>query len=92
MLIGGIIAGLVIGLAVGGRLRTSPRSGCAGSRCCSSRSSIRFATEWAIGAGIDIAQTLRLPLFGLSFGLLLAGLWANRDQPGPERWPSSASC
>ena len=43
---------------------------------------IRFATEWAIGAGIDIAQTLRLPLFSLSFGLLLAGLWANRDQPG----------
>ncbi|HET9344624.1 MAG TPA: MFS transporter [Candidatus Limnocylindrales bacterium] len=82
MLIGGIIAGLVIGLAVGGSLSNLSQVRLRWISLLFLAVVIRFATEWAIGAGIDIAQTLRLPLFGLSFGLLLVGLWANRDQPG----------
>jgi len=43
---------------------------------------VRFGTEAAINAGIGPADALRLPLYTLSFVLLLFGLWLNRRQPG----------
>ena len=43
---------------------------------------VRFGTEAALNAGVGIADTLRLPLFVFAFGLLLAGCWANRREPG----------
>ena len=43
---------------------------------------LRVATEWALNAGMGIVDTLRLPLFAASFGLLLYALWANRGYPG----------
>jgi MFS family permease len=82
MLIGGIIAGLVTGLLVGGHISNLASVRLRWVGILFVAVVIRFATEWALGAGIDLAETLRLPLFGLSFGLLLAGLWVNRDQPG----------
>jgi len=40
------------------------------------------ATHWLIDQGVDIVDQLRLPLFALSFGLLVVALWLNRSQPG----------
>ena len=83
MLIGGIVAGLVLGPPRRRPHRaTSPRSGCAGSASCFLAVIVRFGTEWALDAGIAVVETLRLPLFASSFGLLLGGLWVNRHQPG----------
>ena len=82
MLIGGIVLGLLAGLALGGkfgnlgdiRLRWLPLLFLAVI--------LRFGTEAALGLGIPLAETLRLPLFAGAYGLLLAGLWHNRQQPG----------
>ena len=82
MLIGGILAGLVIGLLVGGHLSNLAHVRLRWVSILFIAVVVRFGTEWAIGAGIEIAETLRLPLFALSFGLLLVGLWVNRAQPG----------
>jgi len=43
---------------------------------------IRYATQWAIEAGVPYVDLLRLPLFGAGFLVLLLGLWFNREQPG----------
>jgi MFS family permease len=43
---------------------------------------VRFGTEAALNANIGPVETFRLPLFALAFGLLLAGCWANRREPG----------
>jgi MFS family permease len=43
---------------------------------------VRFGTEVALNAGVPVADALRLPLFGIAFGLLLLGCWANRREPG----------
>ena len=82
MLIGGIVAGLVTGLLAGGHLSNLASVRLRWVGVLFVAVVIRFATEWALGAGIQLAETLRLPLFAASFGLLLAGLWVNRAQPG----------
>jgi MFS family permease len=82
MLIGGIVAGLVTGLLAGGHLANLASVRLRWVGVLFIAVVIRFATEWALGAGIQLAETLRLPLFAVSFGLLLAGLWVNRAQPG----------
>src|SRR5829696_4483026 len=43
---------------------------------------VRFGTEALLGAGVDIVDTLRMPLFGFAYGLLLFTLWHNRAYPG----------
>ncbi len=43
---------------------------------------VRYGTELALRLYIPAADTLRLPLFALGFGILLYALWLNRDQPG----------
>jgi MFS transporter, DHA3 family, macrolide efflux protein len=43
---------------------------------------VRYATQFAIEAGVPFVDQLRLPLFAGGFVLLLIGLWANREQPG----------
>jgi MFS family permease len=82
VLIGGILLGLVAGLLLGGhlgnladvRLRFLPLLFLAVI--------VRFGTETALAAGLDIAEILRVPLFVAAYGLLLVGLWANRSLPG----------
>jgi DHA3 family macrolide efflux protein-like MFS transporter len=82
MLIGGIIAGLILGLLAGGHIANLASVRLRWVGILFLAVVIRFATEWALGNGIPLAETLRLPLFSLSFGLLLVGLWVNRSQPG----------
>src|SRR2546421_5896795 len=43
---------------------------------------LRFATEAAIAGSVPAAESLRLPLYALAYGLLLLGLWPNRTYPG----------
>jgi len=81
MLIGGIVAGLVTGLLAGGHLANLAAVRLRWIGVLFLAVVIRFATEWALNAGIPFAETFRLPLFASSFGLLLGGLWVNRHQP-----------
>jgi MFS family permease len=82
MLIGAIFLGLLLGLVAGGNIwnLASVRLRWIGVLLLAVV--VRFGTEAAIGNGIQLAEQLRLPLFGLAYSMLLAGLWANRAHPG----------
>jgi len=82
MLIGGILLGLVFGLLAGGRLRNLAEIQLRWTGLLVAALVLRFATEAALNAGIDIVETLRLPLLVAAFGVLLIPLWANRTYPG----------
>ncbi|HEY6057041.1 MAG TPA: MFS transporter [Candidatus Limnocylindrales bacterium] len=43
---------------------------------------MRFLTEAALVRDVPAAETLRLPLFGGAYAMLLVGLWLNRRHPG----------
>ena len=82
MLIAGIALGLVLGLLLGGkigrladiRLRFLP--------LLFLGVILRFGTEALLAYNVPIVDQLRLPLFGLAYGLLLVTLWQNRGYPG----------
>jgi MFS family permease len=82
VLIGGILAGLVLGLAAGGSLANLAGVRLRWVAVLLIAVILRFATEFLLIRGVDIVETLRLPLFLLAFVLLLASLWVNRTQPG----------
>jgi DHA3 family macrolide efflux protein-like MFS transporter len=82
VLIGGILLGLVLGLVAGGSISNLAAVRLRWIGILFLAVLVRFGTEAAIGAGVDVVQALRLPLFAVSFGLLLVGLWANRSNPG----------
>jgi MFS family permease len=82
MLIGGIALGLIAGLLAGGKITNLASVRLRWIGVLFLAVIVRFATEVAISAHIEIVQTLRLALFGLAFGLLLVGLWVNRSHPG----------
>ena len=84
MLVTGIAVGLIAGFLLGGSvanlLANTRRLRWLGLLALGAI--VRFGTEIALNAGVPGVDVLRLPLFGLSFGLLLAGAWANRGVPG----------
>ena len=82
MLIGGIIAGLALGLAAGGSLTNLAAVRLRWVGVLLIAVILRFATEWLLIRGVPVVETLRLPLFVLAFGLLLGSLWVNRAHPG----------
>ncbi len=82
MLIGGILLGLIAGLLAGGNIGNLASIRLRWIALLFLAVVVRFATEGAIEAGFKPIQDLRFPLFGVSFGLLLAGLWVNRSHPG----------
>lgn len=82
MLIGGIVLGLIAGLLAGGNITNLASVRLRWVAILFLAVIVRFGTEVALANGIGIAQSLRLLLFGLAFGLLLVGLWVNRSQPG----------
>lgn len=82
MLIGGIVAGLVLGLFAGGRLEHLASVRLRVVQAIFLGFVIRIATQYAIEAGNAPADALRLPLFAVAFALILVGLWKNREQPG----------
>ncbi len=80
MLIGGILLGLIAGLLAGGSILNLASVRLRWVAILFLAVVIRFGTEATLGIGI--VESLRLPLFGGAFGLLLVGLWVNRAQPG----------
>ena len=82
MLIGGILLGLVLGLLAGGRLRNLAEVHLRWTGLLVAALVLRFATEAALNAGIDVVEALRLPLLVAAFGVLLIPLWVNRTYPG----------
>ena len=82
MLIGGIAFGLVLGLLLGGRLERLADIRLRFLPLLFLAVIIRFATEAMLGFGVEFADTLRVPLLGGAYGLLLFTLWHNRSYPG----------
>src|SRR5262245_20348785 len=82
MLTLGIFVGLILGLAAGGSLTNLASIRLRWIWALSLAVILRFLTEAALSAGIDAVEARRVPLFAAAFGILLAGLWANRSFPG----------
>src|SRR4051794_26638122 len=82
MLIGGIALGLVLGLVLGGKLERLAEIRLQFLPLLFVAVIIRYGTEALLGAGVDIVETLRMPLLAISYGLLLFTLWQNRTYPG----------
>ncbi len=81
LLIAGLL-GLVAGLLAGGRLSNLLSVKLRYGALILLALLLRFATQGLIERGVDVVDQLRVPLFTLSFGLLVAALWLNRSQPG----------
>ena len=82
MLIGGIALGLVLGLLLGGKIERLADIRLKFLPLLFVAVIIRFGTEAMLGLGVDVVETLRVPLFALSYGILLYTLWHNRAYPG----------
>jgi len=78
----GIFVGLFLGLAAGGSLTNLASIRLRWIWALSLAVIVRFLTEAALSAGVDVVETLRVPLLAASFAILLAGLWVNRSFPG----------
>jgi MFS transporter, DHA3 family, macrolide efflux protein len=78
----GIFVGLALGLLAGGSLANLASVRLRWIWALSAAVILRFLTEAALGAGVDVVETLRVPLLAASFAILLAGLWVNRSFPG----------
>jgi len=82
VLIGGIALGLVLGFLAGGRVDNLLSVRIRLVQLSFIGLFLRVGTQLAIQQGNAPIDALRLPLFLAAFGLILVGLWANRDQPG----------
>src|SRR5512146_1188700 len=82
MLILGIVVALVLGVLARGDLGHLGRVSFQGVALLFAGVLLRYATEFAIRSAVEPAETLRLPLYGLAFGLVAAALWLNREKPG----------
>ena len=82
MLIGGIILGLILGFAAGGRLNNLLSIRLRLVQITFFGLFMRVATQIAIENHNAPIEALRGPLFLIAFIAILAGLWANREHPG----------
>ena len=82
MLLGGILLGLILGLLAGGRISNLGTVRLRWVGFLFAAVLVRFTIETALGANLQVAELLQLPLFALAYGMLLIGLWVNRGQPG----------
>jgi MFS family permease len=82
VLIAGLLVGLIAGLAVGGRIDNLIAIRIRWPLVIFGALALRLGTEAALGRDVPIAESVRVPLFALAYGLLAVGLWANRERPG----------
>jgi MFS transporter, DHA3 family, macrolide efflux protein len=82
MLIVSLVLGIVLGLFAGGRIENLAFVRLRLVQLLFLGLILRYATQFAIENGNNIADAVRLPLFATGFLLLLIGLWANREHPG----------
>jgi MFS family permease len=78
----GLVGGLILGLIAAGKIGRliDVRLRWAGLILLAVL--VRFGTQVAIADGVDLAEQLRLPLYGGAFGVLAVALWLNRRLPG----------
>ncbi len=82
MLIAGLFIGLLAGFAAGGRLDNLIAVRFRWPLLIFGALALRLGTEAALARDVAIVETLRLPLLAAAYGVLAAGLWANRARPG----------
>lgn len=82
MLLIAIVLGVVLGLLAGGRISNLLSAQLRFGALIIGGLLLRVATQWLIDQGVDLADQLRVPLFSLSFVLLVTAMWLNRSQPG----------
>ncbi len=82
MLLLAVLFGVIAGLLAGGRVSNLLSARLRYGVLIVAALLLRIATQWLIDQGVDIVDQLRLPLFALSFGMLVVALWLNRAQPG----------
>ena len=82
MLIAGLLIGLIAGFAAGGRLDNLIAVRLRWPLLVFGALALRLGTEAALTRDVAIVETLRLPLLAAAYGVLAAGLWANRARPG----------
>jgi MFS transporter, DHA3 family, macrolide efflux protein len=82
VLIVSLVLGLVAGLFLGGRITNLAEVRLGLVWFLFLGLFIRYATQFAIEAGLPFVDLFRLPLFTAGFVVVLIGLWANREQPG----------
>jgi MFS family permease len=82
VLLGGILLGLLAGLAVGGRLDNLLAIRLRWPILLFAAVAVRYLTELAVGQEVAVAQALQLPLLLGAYLVLAAPLWANRNRPG----------
>ena len=82
MLITGMVVGILLALLLGGRPAHLLDVRLRASFLLFLAVIVRYGTELALRLDVQGVEELRLPLFALGFGILLYGLWLNRDQPG----------
>lgn len=82
MILLGPLLGLLAGFAAGGRLGRLIDVRLRWMALIFVALALRVGTQLAISNGIELADALRLPLFGTSFALLVLGMWFNREHPG----------
>ena len=82
MLIAGIALGLLLGLLLGGQIERLADIRLQFLPLLFLGVILRFGTEAALIYGSALVDELRVPLFGLAYGLLLFTLWQNRSYPG----------
>ena len=71
MIVIGIVGGLILGLLAAARSRVCSTCACAGSALIFSRWRCASAPRFAIANGVQLADTLRLPLYAAAFVLLV---------------------
>jgi len=82
VLIAGLFIGLIAGFAAGGRLDNLIAVRFRWPLLIVGALALRLGTEAAITRDLAIVDALRFPLLAAAYGLLAAGLWANRTRPG----------
>jgi MFS family permease len=82
MLFIAVLVGVLAGLAVGGHIGNLLSARIRFGGLIIAGLLLRVATQTLLDQGVALADTLRVPLFATSFGLLVVALWVNRSQPG----------
>ncbi|MBA2275510.1 MAG: MFS transporter [Chloroflexi bacterium] len=82
MIFFGAIAGLLLGLLLGGRLDSLINVRLRFALLILVAVVVRFGTQAALAQQVALVELLRAPLFALAFIVLAAALWLNRRHPG----------